>query len=148
MIKDKLKNAKTYYGLSENFKVGLEWIKNNDLNNLEDGKYSIKGDEIYAKIQTYETKDKAPFEAHKKYADIQYLVHGSEKIGIADYSDCEITEPYNTERDVEFLQCKNGEYTTIEEGEFVIFFPQDAHQPTLQNIRKQVVKKIVVKVGL
>ena len=33
MIKDLLKNAKTYYNLSKNIKLGLEWLEKTDLKN-------------------------------------------------------------------------------------------------------------------
>ena len=39
MIKDKLKNAKIYYSLSNDLKKGFEWLNTNDLNSLKDGRY-------------------------------------------------------------------------------------------------------------
>ena len=73
MIKDSLKRAETYYGISERIKAGFEWIKNNDLKNLPDGRYEIS-DKIYANLQSYQTKDDAPYEGHRDYIDIQYMV--------------------------------------------------------------------------
>ena len=68
MIKDLLKNSKNYYNLSENLKIGLEWLENNDLKNIKDGKYIINNN-VYAGVQTYITKDEAKYESHKKYID-------------------------------------------------------------------------------
>ena len=48
MIKDKLVNAETYYGLSERLKKGFEWLKSVNLKNINDGKYLIDGEDIYA----------------------------------------------------------------------------------------------------
>lgn len=149
MIKDKLKNSQTYYGISENLKKGFEWLKNNDLKALPDGKYKIKNENIFANIQSYITKDAAPYEAHKRYIDIQYMISGTEKVGVTDYTNCTTTEKYNEEKDVEFLENNQSDfYQILEEGDFLIFFPQDAHQPSLDAEQKLNVKKVIVKVQI
>ena len=148
MIKDNINNAKTYYGISENLKKGFEWIKNNNLADLPDGKYEISN-EIYANIQSYLTKDDAPYEAHRDYIDIQYMIKGEELSGITNYSNCSTTEPYNKEKDIEFLKCNtNEEFNKIKEGEFFVFFPQDAHKPAIKISESKNVKKVIVKVGV
>lgn len=147
MIKDGLINAEIYYGISPLLKQGLEWLKSNNLANIEDGKYFIDGENLYANVQTYETKDEAPYEAHRKYADIQYMIKGIEKIGVCDYKNCSTIEEYNEEKDIEFLKCNKDEsHQVLNEGDFLILYPQDAHQPSLKFNRNQKVKKIVVKV--
>ena len=85
MIKDKIENAHIYYNISENLEKGFEWIINTDLKTAKDWRYYIDGENIYANVQSYETKDDAPFEGHRKYIDIQYMISGVEKIGITNY---------------------------------------------------------------
>ena len=149
MIKDKLEHAGTYYGISARLKQGFEWLKNNDMVNMPDGKHAIDGDKIFANVQSYDTKDDAPFEGHRKYIDIQYMIKGREKVGVTDYSNCSTTESYNEEKDIEFLKCNIiDNYQTLEEGEFLVFFPQDAHQPALNLDKKLFVKKVIVKVAV
>jgi len=148
MIKDRLENAVMYYGLSEKFKQGFEWLKNTDLSNTPDGKYLIDGEHIFANVQSYETKDSAPFEAHRKYADIQFMIRGCEKCGITNYFNCTKDKEYDMEKDIEFLQCSCREIQMLKEGEFFIFFPQDAHQPALNPDKKFNVKKVIVKVEI
>ena len=132
MIKDKLTNADTYYGISERLKQGFEWLKNNDLLNIPDGRYLIDGEKIFANVQSYITKDDAPYEAHRRYADIQYMIKGLEKVGVTDYLNCTTDKEYDKEKDIEFLHCNIcSSYQTLEEGEFLVFYPQDAHQPSL-----------------
>ena len=146
MIKDSIKNADVYYGISKNLKAGFEWIKNSDLKNMPDGRYEIT-DKIYANLQSYITKDNAPYEAHRDYIDIQYMVKGEELSGRVDYSDCKTTEKYNKEKDIEILQCiGEKEYFKIKEGEFFVFFPHDAHKPALKVKENKQVKKVIVKV--
>ncbi len=148
MIKDKLEYANTYYGISDSLKKGFEWLKNNDLKSLDDGRYQIDNN-IYANIQSYETKENAPYEAHREYADIQYMVEGAEKIGVTNYSNCTTVETYNKEKDIEFLNLNQKDsYELINEGEFLVLFPQDAHKPSINPDKKLNVKKVVVKVRL
>ena len=148
MIKDNINNAETYYKISEKLKEGFEWIKNNDLLNLPDGRYEIS-DKIYANLQSYMTKDDAPYEAHRDYIDIQYMVKGEELSGFTDYSNCSTTEQYNKEKDIEFLKCNiKEEFCKITEGEFFVFFPHDAHKPAIKVDKNKNVKKVIVKVGV
>ena len=149
MIKDKLYNAEAYYRLSDNLKIGFEWLKNTDLEKIEDGKYLIDGEKVYANVQTYETKETALYESHRNYIDIQYMVDGIEKIGVTDYKNCVTEEAYDEKRDIEFLNFEGEEeYYSLKEGEFVVFYPQDAHKPSINYDGKRVVKKVVVKVAI
>lgn len=149
MIQDKLTNAKTYYGLSARMKQAFEWLQNSDLTNMPDGKHVIDGEHIFANVQTYFTKDDAPYEGHRKYADIQYMIKGCERIGVTNYQNCSTTEEYNVEKDIEFLKNNSSnQYQMLEEGEFLVFYPQDAHQPALNPNEKLNVKKVIVKVEI
>ena len=149
MIKDKLANAHTYYGLSDRMHKAFEWLKNNDLVNMPDGKHLIDGEHIFANVQTYLTKDDAPYEGHRKYADIQYMIKGREKVGLTDYKNCSIIEEYDTDRDIEFLKNDSKDnYQILEESDFLVFYPQDAHQPALDLDEKLMVKKVIVKVEI
>ncbi len=146
MIKDNLSRAEVYCNISENLKKGFEWIKNNDLKNMSDGRYQID-ENNYANVQTYLTKDDAPYEAHRDYIDIQYMISGEELSGVTDYSNCSVEEKYNKEKDIEFLFCKSQEeFHKIKEGEFFVFFPHDAHKPALKVNLNKTVKKVIVKV--
>ena len=149
MIKDLLKNAKTYYNLSENIRIGLEWLEKTDLKNLKDGKYEIENETVYASVQTYITKDDAKYEAHKKYIDIQYLIYGEEKIGVTDLSNCKSCIEYDSDRDLEFynIDC-DEEFINLAGGQFMILYPHDAHKPSIKKDSNSEVKKIVVKVAI
>lgn len=149
MIKDTLQNAGTYYLLSKNLELGFEWLKNTDLTSLPDGKYEIKQDEIYANVQTYSTKDTAKYESHQKYIDIQYMINGKERIGIATHDCCKTCTEYNEEKDLEFYDYTKDteEYITLESGSFAVFYPQDLHKPSINCTNTSTVKKVVVKVS-
>lgn len=149
MIKDKLRNAKIYYNLSENMQKGLTWLQETDLNDIEDGKYEIDGEKVYASVQTYDTKDDAKYESHKKYIDIQYMINGAEKIGVADVLNCVSCIEYDSARDLEFYNINSEEeYLELKSGDFLILYPHDAHKPSISISKSLRVKKVVVKVEI
>ena len=149
MIKDSLKNAGIYFSLSENLKKGLEWLKTQDLVNIACGRYEIDSDAVWANVQEYETKDDADFEAHRKYIDIQYMVKGEELVGVIDLVNCKTCIEYDNEKDLEFFETKaKFQYQELREGDFLIFYPHDAHKPSIAFGAKSMVKKVVVKVAV
>lgn len=149
MIKDTLTNISKYNNLSEFLKIGLDYIKNTDFDKLEDGRYSINGEDIYINIQTYLTKSDADFESHRNYIDIQYVISGEEKIGVTDYANCNTTVEYNDDKDIEFLNGV-GEYYELKTGDFMILYPTDAHKPSISidTNNPETVRKAVVKVHI
>lgn len=147
MIFDSIENAEKYYGLGEKIKIAFEFLKSTDFKSLKEEKIEIDGDNIFAMMQKYKTRNSedAKWEAHRKYIDIQYMVSGAENMGfvLADYLD--ILEEYNDEEDVEFLKGL-GDYVQVNEGEFVVFFPDDAHMPGLKIKENEMVHKVVIKI--
>ena len=149
MIKDKLENYLTYKDISERLLQGFQWLKSQDLKNIEPNKYSIDGERLFANVQEYETKDDAKYETHRKYIDIQYMISGKEKVGVREKSACKTCIEYDNETDLEFMDCvSNEEYVELSEGDFLVFFPQDAHKPSISVDEKQKVKKVIVKVAI
>ena len=145
MIKGLLSSYKEELG--ENVQRGLEWLRINDLDKFSDGRYAIDGEKIFVSIQSYETKRDALFEAHRKYMDIQYMIEGEEKIGVANYSECKNEIPYDSIKDIEFLSSnKTDNYQLLKKGEFLILCPNDAHKPSIAINNPNRVKKAVVKV--
>lgn len=149
MIADIIENAQDYYKLGENFQKGFEFLKNTDLKKLENGKYEIEGDNVFVSVQDYQTKPEAKgkFEAHKKYADIQFIISGEEKIGYTNIRNCTPTTFYDDTNDIVFLEGK-GDFITAHENSFLIFMPQDAHMPCISIDDSKYVKKAVVKVKI
>ncbi len=123
-------------------------MKNNDLSGLELKRYDIEGDNVYATVSEYLTRNEADarYEAHRKYIDIQYVVSGTEIISVAPISQkTGILEPYDPTKDIEFLTVSNGENLFAMPDRFFIFFPEDAHRPGLKNQENSPVRKVVVK---
>ncbi len=151
MIFDKLNNAKQYYCLGEKIQKGFEFLLNEDLKTLPDGRYEILGNEIYANVQSLKTKNKnfKKWEVHRDYIDIQYVISGKEKMGyglLADFD--EITQEYDKEKDVEFLNGEKFNFVNVYESEFAIFYPNDVHAPMLSVEDDIEIKKVIVKVKI
>jgi len=141
--------AISYFKNTERWDNSFRFLINNDLPGLELRRYEIDGDNVYALVSEYLTKNEedARYEAHQKYIDIQYVISGSEQIGIAPLSQKkEVLEPYNTVNDIEFLTVTGGENRQASPDRFFIFFPDDAHRPGMKDGENSLVKKIVVKV--
>ena len=151
MIIDNLKNVKQYFALFGNLKKGFEFLLNSDLKNLPDGKHLIDGENIFANVQTLQTKpqSEAKWEAHRKYIDIQYVIKGQEKMGYGFLSDFKTTViPYDEIKDVEFLDGEKYNFVDVEHGNFVIFYPNDVHAPMLAVNNCETIKKVIVKVKI
>jgi len=149
MIFDSIENAEMYYGLNGRIKTAFEFIKKTNFETLNEERVEIDGDNIFAMIQKYKTRNSedAKWEAHRKYIDIQFMVTGAENMGFVLQDYLEIIEEYNPEKDVEFLEGL-GDYVQVNENEFVIFFPDDAHMPGLKIKENEMVHKVVVKVRI
>ena len=149
MIIDKLKNAQNYYALGENFKKAFEYLKNNDLSMLKNGRYEIDGENIFVSVQDYETKqpEEGRWEAHRKYADIQFLIKGTEQLGYTDVDALRPETSYNEKDDIIFLN-GSGQFAKAQTDVFLVFFPQDAHMPCICIEQPEYVKKAVVKIKL
>lgn len=118
--------------------------------NTPDGRYDIT-DTIYANVETYQRKSpvEAYLESHRKYIDLQFLLYGTERINYTHFDGLEPRTKYNPEKDIIFYKNPKSELSSIylNERNFAIFFPQDAHAPQITTLALQSnVKKVVVKI--
>lgn len=128
----------------------LEIIEDLDWETVECGNYVVD-DDIYYMVQEYETKypHEARYEAHQKYVDIQYIVKGEERMEFADADKLKVDEAYNPEKDVVFFkEPKVIDAFAVPEGDYRIFYPEDAHRPGLCVGKPSKVKKILAKVRI
>lgn len=141
--------AVSYFKNKERWDKAFNFLKSNDLSRLELKRYDIDGDNVYAPVSEYLTKNEedARYEAHRKYIDIQYVISGKELIGIARMSrKKDVLEPYDAAKDIEFVTVTGGENRPAMPDRFFIFFPEDPHRPGLKDVENSPVRKIVVKV--
>jgi YhcH/YjgK/YiaL family protein len=148
MILDKIENSKLYAGLGKRLAKAFEYINTTDLLKTETGKYDIDGDDVFAIVQEYDTKDVSAckIEAHRKYIDVQYVFYGVELMGISTLKD---QQPVlvNEENDYCIYE-GDSSLIKVEAGMFTIFFPDDLHMPGIKFNEVSTVKKVVVKVKI
>jgi YhcH/YjgK/YiaL family protein len=134
-----------------NIRYALVFLNSFSMENVGEGHIEIEGSRVYANVESYMTRvyDNTRYESHKKYIDIQYMIHGVEEIEVADRNDLMIAEPYDSERDVEFYEPKSAVRCQIADGGFFVFFPEDAHRPciALDDVPSKV-QKMVIKVAV
>lgn len=148
MIYDKIDNLEIYAGISENIRLGLEWLR--DVNpDIEKGVYEISP-RVKAIVSEYTTKEvnENGYEANREYIDIQYLLKGSEKIFCLPLEYLKETKAYKAEIDAAFYEEAGikPQEMVIGNGYFAVYYPQDGHMPCLIAENPVEVKKVVIKI--
>ncbi len=145
MVIDTLENFERYISLNPLFGKVAEFLKQTDLNKLEDGKHIIIDGDLFVNIDTTESKDpsNAVLETHVRMVDIQIPLNASETYGYTPLSALPEVE-YNDAKDIrKYGDLPAQSYVTCEPGMFVIFFPEDGHAPCIsaaQTLHKAIFK--------
>lgn len=145
MIIDKLENLQQYASLNPLFPKVIEFLKQNDLNSLANGKHEIEGKDCFVNIMDTKGKtvEEAVMETHNNMLDIQIPLNADETYGYTPTVDLPEAE-YNAEKDCTKYPGVSGEsFAICHPGMMAIFWPQDGHQPcigTAESIHKAVVK--------
>jgi YhcH/YjgK/YiaL family protein len=150
MIVDRISNVDLYINLHPLFKEAFNFLENPDIADIAEGEHLIKGRDLYAKVEVYNTKaaDEDLHEAHRRYIDIQFIVDGKEYVGYAPLVDQRVAEEYREEVDIAFYYESSPSFIALSTGMFAIFFPEDAHKPCRYLESSSRVKKIVVKIAV
>ncbi len=104
---------------------------------------------MFALSTAYATKstNEAKWESHKQYIDIQVMIVGEELMEVAPLNHLTVTEDHTPGRDVIFYgPFAQGSVLHVRPGEAAVFFPEDAHKPTVAVKTPGLVRKVVIKV--
>ena len=84
MIFDSLKNLEQYKTVHPRIYRGLQLLRDTDFAALTESRYEVEGEDLFFFLQDYETRpvNDTP-EAHRKYADIQFVLSGRDKFVVA-----------------------------------------------------------------
>jgi YhcH/YjgK/YiaL family protein len=150
MILDTLENARLYYALGPRFKKAFDYLAQTDFTKVEKGKYELDGKNLFAIVNEYDTVDsqKEQMEAHKKYIDVQYIVHGTERIGHDLLQQQTPSKAYDADADFWLFGEKPSFFSVIKQNMFAIFFPHDLHMPNIMVNKASAVKKVVIKIAV
>ncbi len=150
MIYDKIDNLEIYAGISEDLRLGLEWLRDVDAD-VEKGVYEINP-HVKAIVSEYITKEvnENGYEAHLDYIDIQYLISGEEVVNSLPLEYLNEVKEYDKKIDAAFYVAAGAkpQELLLGNGYFTVLFPQDGHMPCLSVKQPTSVKKVVVKVHI
>jgi len=128
----------------------FDFLKNTDLDTLKPGKYVLDGENVFVSVTEGPTKAfvDSKWEAHHKYIDLQYIIKGKEKMGIAPIETAVPKTEFDETKDVGFFDtsAKASKYYVAKPGTFFLFFPSDAHRPSIRVKGFDTDKKLVVKI--
>jgi biofilm protein TabA len=114
------------------------------------------GDGVFALEQAYVAKPRVEgrWEAHRVYIDVQVIVSGDELMEVTDVSRLKVAEDHTPAKDILFFEAyPEGSVLRMRAGELAVFYPVDAHKPSLAAgepaalVRKTVVKVPVASVA-
>ena len=146
MIIDTLDNLSKYAGLNPLFADIVAFLKQNDLNTLDEGKHPIKDKDLFLNLTTAKgrPKEAAVLETHINMIDIQIPLSCDETFGYTPLGDLPDFE-YNAEKDItKYGTTLAQTYVTCRPGQMAIFFPQDGHAPCISENAE--IKKAIFKV--
>ncbi|WP_454878736.1 YhcH/YjgK/YiaL family protein [Serratia inhibens] len=130
----------------------VAYLQNTDFSALSAGRYEDPATGYVVQVLDLHTQspDELRPEVHRKNVDVQFLVSGTELIGVAaDRGDNPIHQELLAQRDIIFYQeVANESWLTMRPGNFAVFFPQDVHRPACINQRPGAIRKVVVKIPL
>jgi YhcH/YjgK/YiaL family protein len=150
MIVDTLQNIEQYKGLSPDIYAGLQFLANAKLE-IELGIYPINKN-VKAIVSSYKTVDEFErgYESHKNVIDIQYPIEGLERVKWSPIAEMAVNIPYDEAKDRTFYKnpSKQGTHVDIGNGIFAIMYPEDGHGPQHKVGKKEVIKKITIKISI
>jgi YhcH/YjgK/YiaL family protein len=151
MIYDKMSNWQNYFPKNEIWQKVFAFIKDCSAD-TKHGRYAIAGEDAYASVFSYDTKlqKEGVYEAHRKQIDIQILLKGRESVYVTAIDGLSVKTEYNVEKDCVLFNDpeRRPGATPLTEGFFAVFFPNDAHMPSLNyGASSENVKKMVVKIN-
>lgn len=137
--------------LPEELRQAIEYIKANVTEATEKGKHEIDGSRLFYLISEDMTEpfEKRRAEYHARYLDIQIVLKGQEGMTFSVLPAGKPDTDWLADKDIAFLAEGEQEKTLIlNEGDFVVFYPQEVHKPlcaggTPAPVRKAVIKLLV-----
>jgi len=139
--------AEQYHKNKAEWDKAFTFMRDSDLLKRKPGKYTINGTDVYATITEgpEKTFEQSAWESHRKYIDLQYVIKGKEKIGVAPVAGATVTQAYDEKADIAHYT-SDGQFYIGDPSNFFLFFPADAHRPNIHVDGYDVVKKLVIKI--
>lgn len=88
------------------------------------------------------------YEAHRKYADVHYILKGAEVIATAEVSALDNVEAFDPKRDIGFYEGKESGRYILRPGDFMVCYPSDAHKVAMMENEPEEIEKVVAKMDM
>jgi YhcH/YjgK/YiaL family protein len=108
----------------------------------------LPGD-AYVVEMVYQTKPRPEgfFETHRRFIDVQVIVAGEELMEVTDAARLRVAKAYDAKKDfTKYASTAEASVLRMRTGDVAIFWPEDAHMPSLALKEPGLVRKAVVKV--
>ena len=114
------------------------------------GRYDLAGDRLFLLVQEYAPAPAAglPYESHRRHADVQFLLSGTELAYHHPIAALAPHRPYDPQKDCAFFTGDDVQALILEAGTFVLFRPGEAHKTGCLRKDSGPVKKAVLKILL
>jgi biofilm protein TabA len=116
----------------------------------EMSRYDIDGDRVYANLvhRRPRPREQQQLEAHRDYADVQFVLHGREILELTPLENLTETSAYEAESDAALFALRDESTKLLmDDGMCAVLFPNDAHAPLqARDANPQPSHRIVVKV--
>lgn len=131
-------------------KAAVEQLLSRDLADLAPGRYEFAGSKSYFMIQEPETRalEATRHEAHRTYADVQIVLSGIERFGVAPADPgLAPAEDRFEKSDIAFYPLPAHEsFVDVGAGMFVVFYPGEFHRPAIAVGSPAKIRKAVIKI--
>ena len=110
-----------YHKNKDVWDAAFRFLAEHDLEALSIGNHVILEGKCWATVSEYIPKEveKGNIESHLRFVDLQYVLWGNEKMGLA--SDVEVRQAYNSKKDVAFYTSSRIKHYSADAGSFFLF---------------------------
>ena len=142
MIIDKIECVGRYTASVKNLAAALAFLA--EAGTLADGRHEFNGGFIMVSSGETTAFTSKNFEAHKKYADVMFLVEGNEEISFCNTTELNLVKEYDSASDIAFYDGE-GCAVKVTAGMFYVFLPEEAHKPGSHTNTPTKYRKYVLK---
>lgn len=148
MIADSILQLERYRGLHANLDTAIDFLSSCNLETLPDGRTQIDGSQVFINVMEADLREAegAVYEYHKRYADLQINLTGSEYWELT--LDGKPAVGFDEEADIGFVSGPAHCTGVLGDGRFVLFLPGEFHKPSCISSVSSHVRKAVVKIEI
>lgn len=128
----------------------VTFLKTTDLTTTPFGRSHQDGERFYMQTLEYDTEpiENFDFEIHHHRLDLHYIVSGEERIDVAPNTNYVALNPYNTDRDLQYVQRPAVfNQVLLHQDDFVLIGMHEPHRTNGVISTPTHVRKVVLKLG-